>query len=96
MSETDSATAVRTLLEEAEAAHAVYETDELGGVRDEEWAAWYARYLLDHDLSDVLPGVESADDLAAMLEELDAAYRQEQPADGWPEFYAARLVAAWG
>ena len=92
----DTTAAVRTLLEEAEAAHGVYERDELEGVRDAAWPAWYARYLLDHDLGDLLPGAENADDLAAMLEELDAAYRAEQPADGWPEYYAARLIAAWG
>lgn len=34
------------LLREAEAAHGEYERDELGGVRDEEWAAWYAEFIL--------------------------------------------------
>jgi hypothetical protein len=34
------------LLREAEAAHGKYETEELGGVRDEEWAAWYAEFIL--------------------------------------------------
>jgi hypothetical protein len=33
------------LLREAEAAHAQYET-ELGH-RDDDWPAWYARYILD-------------------------------------------------
>jgi hypothetical protein len=35
------------LLREAEAAHGVYETEELGGVRDEEWAAWYAEFIVE-------------------------------------------------
>ena len=34
------------LLQEAEAAHGVYESEELGGVRDEEWAAWYAEFIV--------------------------------------------------
>ena len=34
------------LLREAEAAHGEYERDELGGVRDEEWAAWYAEFIV--------------------------------------------------
>ncbi len=34
------------LLREAEAAHGVYETEELGGVRDEEWPAWYAEFIV--------------------------------------------------
>ena len=34
------------LLREAEAAHGKYEAEELGGVRDEEWAAWYAEFIV--------------------------------------------------
>ena len=34
------------LLREAEAAHGEYERDELGGVRDEEWSAWYAEFIV--------------------------------------------------
>jgi len=34
------------LLREAEAAHGVYEKEELGGVRDEEWATWYAEFIV--------------------------------------------------
>ena len=34
------------LLREAEAAHGKYETEELGGARDEEWAAWYAEFIV--------------------------------------------------
>ena len=34
------------LLREAEAAHGKYEAEELGGVRDEEWAAWYAEFII--------------------------------------------------
>ena len=35
------------LLREAEAAHGKYEAEELGGVRDEQWAAWYAEFIVD-------------------------------------------------
>jgi hypothetical protein len=34
------------LLREAEEAHGQYEKEELGGVRDEEWAAWYAEFIV--------------------------------------------------
>lgn len=33
-------------LQAAEAAHGKYETEELGGVRDEEWAEWYAEFIV--------------------------------------------------
>jgi hypothetical protein len=34
------------LLREAEKAHGQYEKEELGGVRDEEWAPWYAEFIV--------------------------------------------------
>jgi hypothetical protein len=34
------------LLREAEAAHGKYETEELDGVRDEQWADWYADFIV--------------------------------------------------
>jgi hypothetical protein len=34
------------LLREAEEAHGKYEKEGLGGVRDEEWAAWYAEFIV--------------------------------------------------
>ena len=35
------------LLREAEEAHGQYEREELGGARDEEWAGWYAGFILE-------------------------------------------------
>ena len=93
-----SESAVAALLREAEAAHGEYETTVLDGVRDEEWAEWYAAYLLDHGLEDLLPdaGDMEMNDLATLLERYDADYRREQPAWPWPEAYAQQLVAAFG
>ena len=34
------------LLREAEKAHGQYEKEELGGERDEEWASWYAEFIV--------------------------------------------------
>jgi hypothetical protein len=47
MTETDlTKEELAALLREAEAAHGKYETEELGGVRDEEWATWYAEFIV--------------------------------------------------
>ena len=35
-----------SLLREAEKAHGEYEKEELGGVRDEDWPAWYAEFIV--------------------------------------------------
>jgi hypothetical protein len=34
------------LLRDAEKAHGAYEQEELGGVRDENWADWYAEFIV--------------------------------------------------
>ena len=95
--ETTSELAIATLLREAEAAHGAYETDVLGGVFDEDWAAWYAAYLLDHGLRDHLPSAEAldVDNLAAMLARLAADYEGGEQTSPWPDIYARGIVAGF-
>jgi cobalamin biosynthesis Mg chelatase CobN len=92
----DSETRIAALLRETESAHGAYETTVLGGVRDEDWAAWYATYLLDHGLGELLPGLESsgAKSLATTLVQLNDDVQRLRPAEEWPEFYARRMVEA--
>jgi hypothetical protein len=93
--ETTAETAVAALLRETETAHGAYETNDLGGVYDQEWPAWYAAYLLDHGLRDLLPGAESldVDNLTAMLARLAADYEQGEQTSPWPDVYAQGIVA---
>ena len=93
--ETTREQAVAALVREAQAAHGAYETNVLGGVFDADWPAWYAVYLLDHGLSDHLPGGESLDvaNLTAMLARLAADYEQGEQASPWPDVYARGIVA---
>jgi hypothetical protein len=87
---------IAALLRETESAHGAYETEVLGGKRDEEWPAWYATYLLDHGLRELLPGLDpsGAKDLGAKLVQLNDDYQRAQPAGDWPEFYARRMAEA--
>ena len=84
--------AVAALLQQAGAAHAVYEERELGGVYDERWPEWYAAYLMEHGLGDVLGRPISAAELGDLLARYDAEYKAAQPDEAWPVFYAQRLV----
>ena len=90
-------TAVAALLREAEGAHGYYESTVLGGVYDADWPRWYAKYLLEHGLAELLPG-EKADveRLAATLKRLGDEYERDRPADPWPDVYARQLVAGPG
>ena len=81
------------LLGEAGSAHGAYETSELGGVYDQQWPAWYARYLVEHGLGALLGRAVTAEEVAALLAACDEAYKRENPAMGWPDFYARRLLA---
>jgi hypothetical protein len=89
------AESIARLLAETEAAHGDYEATALGGARDENWPVWYASYLREHGLPDLLPRAAhlGAAQLGAILEQLDADYRREQPGVEWPTYYAARLGA---
>lgn len=89
--------AIAALLRETEAAHGAYEADVLGGKFDEDWAAWYAMYLLDNGLEDHLPGVGNLDveTLTAMLTRLDTEYRQEETTGHWPDIYAQGIVTGY-
>ena len=83
--------AVAALLARAGAAHGIYEERELGGVYDERWPEWYAAYLVEHGLGDLLGRPISAGELGDLLAAADAAYKQVQPAEHWATFYARRL-----
>ena len=87
---------ITRLLEETLDAHSVYETSVLGGVFDEDWSSWYATYLVEHGLPDLLPNGDTVDAnrLGAMLTQLDVDYRRTQPESDWPAYYAKRLSAA--
>ena len=93
--ETTQESAIAALLRETEAAHGAYDTDILGGVFDEDWAAWYAKYLLDHRLGDHLPGTQCPDveTLTAMLTRFAADYEREENTGPWPDVYARGIIS---
>jgi hypothetical protein len=95
--ETTSEKAIAALLRETETAHGAYETNDLGGVYDEAWPAWYAAYLLSHGLSDHLPGAKSLDvaNLSAMLARLAADYERGDQDNPWPDVYAQGIIASY-
>ena len=78
---------VATLLRETEAAHGDYEMNDLGE-RDQDWPIWYATYLFDNGLADLLPTIGLADvsTLAGVLAALQEEYERETPGVPWTEF----------
>lgn len=90
----DNMEAMAALLEEAQAAHAVYEKTELNGVYDQDWPRWYAAYAVDHGVGERLGREVTVDDLAAFLASSYADFEQAdpKPAEPWPAYTARRLA----
>lgn len=83
---------VETLLRQAGAAHGVYEENELNGVYDQDWAAWYAAWLLEHGLNDLLQTHFETGSFAQTLVELNVAHKQATTGENWAQFTARQLV----
>jgi hypothetical protein len=82
-------------LREASAAHAVYEKETLGGVRDEHWAEWYAGHMLQHGIGAVEgwpAAARTQEALAVLLSMADESHRANAPHEDWPEYYARYIL----
>ena len=86
--------ALETLLAAAAEAHGVYENAELGGVYDQNWPRWYAGYVVDHGLGELLGHPVTADDVAAFFASSWDEIRQldPKPTEPWPVLMASRVA----
>jgi len=82
------------LHEAAETHHVVYRITD---GEDQDWASWYADWLLDlSELPDVLGARPVRSHLVHALVELDRIYTAESPDERWEDWYASRLVRQLG
>jgi hypothetical protein len=88
----ESESRVAALLSEAADAHHTYEQEELGGERDEAWAAWYARYALDRGLDGMVAQAPSPERLTELLTEATEEHEREGSSEDWASFVAARIA----
>lgn len=93
MDETERRQQLQQALAKASAAHFEYETNTLQGVYDQQWAEWYAEFMLAHGWNDMCAQEWNVAALAATLRQLDQEYRAQAPQNSWQEFYAARFAA---
>ncbi len=80
---------IAALLDQAGQAHARYEKTELNGVYDQDWARWYARYVVEQGISALLGHAVTVDQMAAFFSASYARFQQAQSGEGW-ETYTAR------
>jgi hypothetical protein len=86
--------AVTALLGEAETAHSVFESTELKGVYDENWAEWYAAYAVEHGIGDLIGRAVAPDELAGFLSGTFADFKEHEgtSTDGWASYTARRIT----
>jgi hypothetical protein len=77
---------LEALLTQAEDAHGVYETGELNGVYDEDWARWYAAYLVEHGIGRLV-GREI--DVESLTTFLSTSWHESQGSEASGEPWAA-------
>jgi len=87
----DSKAKISELLHEAgETHHRVYRI--VDGA-DDDWASWYADWLVRlSELPDLLGVTPVRSELVYMLVRLDKEYTERQPSEPWEQYYAAQLV----
>ena len=82
------------LHEAAETHHAVYRITDGA---DEDWASWYADWLIRlSELPDLLGRTPVRSELVWLLVSLDREYGEASPDEGWEDYYARELVARAG
>lgn len=83
---------VTALLFQTGAAHGVYEETQLNGVYDQDWHIWYANWVLEHGLNQLLHTDFEGGVLATLLLEINDAHRHSHSGESWALFTAHWLV----
>ena len=89
--------ALITLLKKAGRAHHKYEIRQLEGVTNQAWPVWYADFLIDNGVAELLTSSPNTNQLSKQLKDLDTDYSalpaEDQEAIDWPSYYAPRLIS---
>lgn len=80
------------LLQQAKEAHQQFEKVELEGQFDEQWAAWYADFLVTSGLPGLLGSETDVDLLASQLNEISQRHKAERTAENWADYTARELL----
>jgi hypothetical protein len=80
------------LLQQAKDAHSQFEKIELGGQFDEQWAAWYADFLVTGGIASLLGIEPDIDQLSNLLNEISQRHKAERTAESWADYTARALL----
>jgi hypothetical protein len=86
----DARRVAELLHEAAETHHVVYRITDGS---DDDWASWYANWLVNlSELPDLLGRKPVRSELVYVLVKLDHDYTEASPAERWEDFYASALL----
>jgi hypothetical protein len=94
----DTIGSIEALLTRAKEAHGIFEATELGGVYDEDWPTWYARYAVEHGIGDLVErpvGVDELTDVLSRRWEGEAETESGEAGD-WYAATARRIATEFG
>ncbi len=91
MSQTNT-TVLAALLTQAGNAHHTYEQTILEGKYDEDWAAWYADYVIQQGLGNVLNQPVTKEQVSQFLSKSYQVYQQENSTQNWADYTAEQMV----
>src|SRR5262245_27447039 len=91
----NNTTQIAALLSQAGSVHHQFEQTVLRGVYDQEWPAWYADYVIQHGLRELLPRPVTVESLAQFLAENYEVYQRENSKLGWADYTAQEIAAKW-
>lgn len=92
---TNKITQITALLSQAGSAHHHFEQTVLKGVYDQEWPAWYADYVIQHGLGELLSTPVTVEPLAQFLAEDYEVYKRENSKLDWADYTAQQIAAHW-
>jgi hypothetical protein len=91
MPQTDTVV-LAALLTQAGNAHHTYEQTVLKGKYDEDWSVWYADYVIQHGLGNIINQPVTTEQLSQFLSESYQVYQQENPTQNWEDYTAEKMV----
>ena len=84
---------IAALLVQAGDAHHVYERDVLNGVYHADWFAWYAEYVVEHGINNLLLTPVTVQEMTGLFFRVTEQFRDSGSPEHWSRFYARALCA---
>jgi hypothetical protein len=83
---------ISALLSKAGSAHHDYEQTVLKGVYDQEWPTWYANYVIQNGLCELLNQAVTVEQISQFFSMRNEDYKREHPSQNWADYTAKKMT----